>query len=277
MKEEKGIPKILHYVWFGNKKPDYLIKNIESWKKFCPDFEIKEWNENNFDVSGNQFAKEALESKKWAFVSDYVRLKVVEEYGGVYLDTDVELFAPIDDLCEYDFFTNFENEVMACMTVFGARKQSPIISEYVKWYEDRSFFKDKKKKRPDMTPNVISCSVFFKKRCGLELNGKTQELKALGERAIFFDKRYFFAEDYVTKKITKTDKCRGIHYYAASWLGKKEKRADRVVEIIHFILPERLFRRCMRLFLRLRVKKYTKICKKLKPQIFLTDTSKKTA
>jgi hypothetical protein len=269
-----SIPKILHYVWFGPKKPEYLLKNIESWKKFCPDWEIKEWNEETFDLNCNQFAKEAFEDKKWAFVSDYIRLHVLKEYGGVYLDTDVELFANIDHLLEKDFFTNFENDNMVCLAATGARKQSPIISEFIKLYENRSFFKDKKRKKPDMTPNVISCSVFFKDRCNVLLNGTTQEKIIFGESALFLDKRYFFAQDYVTKKITRTEKCLGIHIYVSSWQGKKEKRDDRLVEFIHAILPERFFRFCMRQFLKLRVIKYRRIFRKLKPELFLVKNDK---
>lgn len=99
------IPKIIHYCWFG-KKPisEDVKKYIETWKKYCPNYEIKQWNEDNFDINQNLYCKEAYEAEKWAFVSDYVRLKVLYEYGGIYMDTDIELCKSFDDLLIYDAY-----------------------------------------------------------------------------------------------------------------------------------------------------------------------------
>ena len=95
------IPKKIHYCWFGkNPLPADVKKCIESWKKYCPDYEIIEWNESNFDITQNPFMKAAYENKAWAFVSDYARLKVVYDNGGIYLDTDVELLKSLDSLLE---------------------------------------------------------------------------------------------------------------------------------------------------------------------------------
>ena len=91
------IPKVIHYCWFGkNPKPPLIQKCMDSWKQVLPEYEIIEWNEDNFDVAENQYAKEAYENKKWAFVTDYVRLKVLYEHGGIYLDSDVEILKPMD-------------------------------------------------------------------------------------------------------------------------------------------------------------------------------------
>ena len=96
------IPKMIHYCWFGgNPLPDEVKKYMETWKKYCPDYEIKEWNERNFDVNQNQYCSEAYEAKKWAFVSDYARLKILYEHGGIYMDTDVEVCKPLDHLASY--------------------------------------------------------------------------------------------------------------------------------------------------------------------------------
>ena len=103
------IPKIIHYCWFGhNKLPALYEKCIQSWKKYCPDYEIVCWNEENFDITQNRYAKEAYEAGKWAFVSDYVRLKVLFEHGGIYLDTDVELIRPIDALVADGGYMGFD-------------------------------------------------------------------------------------------------------------------------------------------------------------------------
>lgn len=103
------IPKVIHYCWFGGKAIPYEYrKYIASWKKYCPEYEIKEWNEKNFDMGCCSYVKEAYEAKKWAFVADYVRFCVLYKYGGVYFDTDVELLRPIDDLLEKGNFLGVE-------------------------------------------------------------------------------------------------------------------------------------------------------------------------
>lgn len=105
------IPKIIHYIWFGgNPLPELAVKCIESWKKYCPDYEIMIWDERNFDVSVCAYTKEAYDAKKWAFVSDYVRLKALYEYGGIYMDTDVELVKSLDGFLHEKAFSGFETK-----------------------------------------------------------------------------------------------------------------------------------------------------------------------
>ncbi len=100
------IPKVIHYIWFGKGKKNELIEGcMKSWKKYCPDYEIKEWNEDNFDINSNQYVKEAYDNKKWAFVSDYVRLYALYNEGGVYLDTDCELLGNIDEFLANNAFS----------------------------------------------------------------------------------------------------------------------------------------------------------------------------
>ena len=126
------IPKIIHYCWFGrNPKPELAVKCIKSWKKRCPDYEIIEWNEDNFDISSCPlYVRQAYEAKKWAFVSDYVRLKVVYDEGGVYLDTDVELKKGLDALLAYDAYFGFEDGTHVNTGLgFGAVKGAPILKE----------------------------------------------------------------------------------------------------------------------------------------------------
>ena len=103
------IPKVIHYVWVGGKPLNELAeKCIASWKKYCPDYEIKRWDETNFDINQNRFCKEALENKKWAFVADYIRLKVLYDEGGIYMDADVEVINPIDEFLQCPGFSGFE-------------------------------------------------------------------------------------------------------------------------------------------------------------------------
>lgn len=115
------IPKKIHYCWFGgNPLPPLAVKCIESWKKYCPDYEIKEWNESNFDLNCNEYVREAYEAKKWAFITDVVRLYAMVTEGGIYMDTDVEVLRPLDDLLVYEAVSGFETKtriptgLMAC-------------------------------------------------------------------------------------------------------------------------------------------------------------------
>jgi len=105
------IPKIIHYCWFGGKPlPDEVKKYMETWKKYCPYYEITEWNESNFDVNQNQYCREAYEAGKWAFVSDYARLKILYDYGGIYMDTDMEVCKPLDRLASYALWVGLGGE-----------------------------------------------------------------------------------------------------------------------------------------------------------------------
>ncbi len=145
------IPKVIHYCWFGgNPKPDIINKCIESWKKFCPDWEIKEWNETNFDINEVPYMKEAYDSKKWAFVSDVARLLVIYKYGGIYMDTDVELLSTLYSLTDYEAFFAFESERNINTGLgFGAVKHHKIIKAMLDYYNDRHFTIDGK---VDLTP-----------------------------------------------------------------------------------------------------------------------------
>ena len=137
------IPKIIHYIWVGNNpKSDLVLKCINSWKKYCPDYEIMEWGNDILQEIDNQYVKEAFEAKKWAFVSDYIRLYVLKKYGGVYLDTDSEITSSIDKFLADDFFIGFENykgDVYPSCSPIGAVKNHKFISEILDSYDDDKF------------------------------------------------------------------------------------------------------------------------------------------
>lgn len=138
-----SIPKIIHYCWFGGGPiSEADRKCMESWKKYCPDYKIIEWNEQNFEISANRYAQQAYEAKKYAFVSDYVRLAVVYEYGGIYLDTDVELVRPLDELLELPGFMGFQNNnEVATGLGFGACKGNPVVQALLRDYDALDFIK----------------------------------------------------------------------------------------------------------------------------------------
>lgn len=168
------IPKRIHYCWFGGNPKSELIKNcIASWQEKCPDYEIIEWNESNYDVTANSYVKEAYEAKKWAFVSDYARLDIIYNRGGVYLDTDVELYTSLDDLLKYDAFYCFESSRNINSGLgFGAVKDHASTKSCLGYYNGKHFIINGK---PDLTPcprgNTLAlCEAYS----SLHRNGETQ-------------------------------------------------------------------------------------------------------
>ena len=140
------IPKIIHYCWFGKgKKPEVVIECIKTWEKFFPDWEIIEWNEDNYDLSEIQYIKDAYSLKKWAFVSDLVRLDVLYQYGGIYLDIDVEFIQPLPNkFLEYKGFCGFEyTSTIAPGLIFGVEKENLFIKEILDSYVDERFYYNK--------------------------------------------------------------------------------------------------------------------------------------
>ena len=150
------IPKIIHYCWFGGKPmPELALKCIESWKKYLPEYELRLWNEETFDINSVPYVKEAYEARKFAFVTDYVRLWALEREGGLYMDVDFEVYKPFDDLMEhYDAFAGYEgskrNPVM--MGVIAAKAHHPFVQGMMQTYESRVFLKADG--FLDMTPNT---------------------------------------------------------------------------------------------------------------------------
>lgn len=135
------IPKVIHYCWFGrNPKSEIIQKCIDSWHEYCPDYEIVEWNEDNFDVNAIPYTRDAYAAKKWAFVSDYARLKVVYDYGGIYLDTDVLLHNNLDELLQYDcWLASDDVRYMATGMGFGAVCSNHLIKEIMLAYSDYEY------------------------------------------------------------------------------------------------------------------------------------------
>lgn len=134
------IPKRIIYCWFGwGEKPKKVVDCIMSWKEQMPDWEYLEINETNFDINMNEYVKEAYKEKKWAYVSDVARLWALYNYGGVYMDTDVRVYKPLDRFLEYDFFTGFEQPNYPVTATMGAIKENKLIKEMLDQYNDRTF------------------------------------------------------------------------------------------------------------------------------------------
>ena len=214
------IPKIIHYCWFGpNEKPDIVKKCIESWKKFCPDYEIREWNEKNYDISkAPLYVRQAYEIKKWAFITDYARLEIVYQYGGIYLDTDVELLRSLDAFLQYDGFFTFDNDAMIATGLgFGCQPHEEILRELMDDYQDIPFLLDDG--RYDRTPcPERNLPVFL--RHGLR---KEDTFQTIGNLA-FLPSEYFSPLSFHDMVLRKTENTVAIHWYAATWHTKAAKR-----------------------------------------------------
>ncbi|EOU1828647.1 glycosyl transferase [Clostridium perfringens] len=210
---ENKIPKIIHYCWFGKgEKPKIVEECIKSWNKYLSDYEIIEWNESNFDINSNLYIKQAYESRKYAFVSDYVRVFALYKYGGIYLDTDVEVFKDFNDLLDNESFWGFEQENYIATSTIGARKGNKIIGDFLNSYKDKKFYKEDGS-FDELTNVAIITSIL--KKYGLIQDGKYQEIYGL---ATFYPQTYFSPYDYINcrKIITNNTYC--MHHFYKSWL-----------------------------------------------------------
>ena len=232
------IPKVIHYCWFGgNPLPHLVLKCIESWQKFCPDYEIKAWNESNFDVNVCAYVKEAYEMKKWAFVSDYARLWALVNFGGIYMDTDCELVKPIDAFLNLDAFSGFESDKGVPTAIMGVQKGHPLFVELLTRYTNRRFIQ--KDGSFDLTTNVKDITDACLSH-GLVLDGTKQTICGF----TLFPRDFFCPMDWKTHEMVAfTENTHAIHHFDASW-KRPETKIEKIVRFIrypHFI-PYRIIR-----------------------------------
>lgn len=220
--KENKIPKMIHYFWFSKEVKDGLVAEcIESWKRTCPDYEFKEWNADNYDVTANPFAYEAFKQKKWAYASDYARLDVVYKYGGIYLDLDVVLYKSLDVLLHHDFFVGFGPIRDVEAAIFGAAPGCPIVKEMMQIYKDRVFDPDKSMTLLNLQPNLLDR--FFEQK-GFEINGKYQEKGGM----VIYPRDLFSAKNWFTGAHETTDIALGIHECAGGWVSKNGKSSKQI-------------------------------------------------
>lgn len=214
-----SIPKIIHYCWFGGKpKPPLAEKCIKSWKKFCPDYEIIEWNESNFDISAAPlYVRQAHEAGRWAFVTDYVRLKAMTEMGGIYMDTDVEVIKPLDPYLKHEAFAGFEHPTRVQTGLLACEKGFPLFLEFMRYYDTATFLKEDGS--VDITTNVQILTDLCAGK-GLRLDGTYQVVDGFA----IYPTEVFCPVDYDTEKLHKTRKTVTIHWFAASWHTEEELR-----------------------------------------------------
>jgi len=239
------IPKTIHYCWFGhNPKPKLARKCLDSWRKHCKGWKFVEWNEDNYDIAAAPlYVRQAYEAGKWAFVSDYVRLQVVYEKGGVYLDSDVEILKPLDPLLRYDAYFGFENSQWINTGLgFGAVAGAPILREMMGRYENIAFVKPDGSF--DLTPcPVINTEAFLHR--GMRRDNTFQVLEG---NVALLPTELLNPFSYVTRTLKKTDDAYSIHWVSATWLNENDQklyrrsvRRERMKMALHWLLGDRQY------------------------------------
>lgn len=214
-----NIPKTIHYCWFGRgQMPEDAKKCIESWKKYCPDYTIKEWNEDNFNIASNAYVKEAYEARKFAFVTDYVRLYALYTEGGIYMDTDVEVLKPLDEFLNCHAFSSFENNNSIPTGLMASEKGGTWVKKLLDEYTDLHFLMPDGSL--DTTTNVVRITNLTEKEYGLKRVSSYQDL---GDVTLY-PHEYFCPKDWQTGKINLTENSFAIHHFKGSWHSKKEKK-----------------------------------------------------
>lgn len=206
---ERQIPKKIHYCWFGKKTiPEKNRKWMESWKRFCPDYEIIEWNENNYDVGKNAFMTDAYKAEKWAYVPDYARLDIVYQYGGIYLDTDVELIRPLDDLLYQNAFAGVDRTLRLSLGLgFGAAPKSDAFKDMMNIYTNSRF------DETQMIPAPRAMENYFRTK-GFIQDGNFQIIE---NGMTVYPEKVLSGKDYATGIIEPTEHTYAIHHYDGSW------------------------------------------------------------
>lgn len=239
------IPKVIHYCWFGgNPEPEDVKKCIASWEKFMPDYKIIRWDESNYDINRCQYMTDAYKEKKWAFVSDFARLDIIYQNGGIYLDTDVEVLKSFDNLLGEKMFCGFESrdpkgrkkdssiEYSVNLGLgYGAEKGHPILKEMINLYQKLSFYNQ------DGSLNLVACpryQTLILTKHGLIPNNQTQRL----DNVIAYSPEYFCPQSNITNKMLyPLDKSFSIHHFSVSWSSSKGLKMRKWKNKLSKILP----------------------------------------
>ena len=209
------IPKMIHYCWFGGGPlPKLALRCLESWKKNCPDYKIARWDESNLDLACNQYVKQAAKAKKWSLVTDFFRFKIIHERGGIYLDTDVELLRPLDDLLDDSAYMGIESTgFVNTGSGFGAEAGHPLLQELISAFESAPFSPE--------TPAIFSIMTKTMRDHGYVFNNRVQRVG----RTTIYPKERFAPIDLTTRKLHVTKDTYSIHHYSGSWAPPEKKRA----------------------------------------------------
>lgn len=237
LEDKPLIPKKIHYIWLGKKPiPDNLQKCINSWKRYCPDYEIIRWDESNYDISKNDYMKQAYEAGAYGFVPDYARLDILYQYGGIYMDTDVEVVKSLDDMLYQRAFCGVEKwQTINFGGCSGAVKGHEALRQLLDYRKNSSFLCE------DGSQDKTTCGYYDTKvalRNGYVMNGKTQNIMEMNIYA--FD--YFHPYDYMSRQIIRTKNTYTIHWFNGGWLDEK-MRQDNINTANEY---DRIYQKCIK-------------------------------
>lgn len=225
------IPKIIHYCWFGRgKMPLLALECIKSWEKYLPDFEIRVWNEDNFDLNKYQYVMEAYEERKFAFVTDVCRLYALKIEGGIYMDSDVEILKPLDEkILRNVAFSGFEDNLFVPTGIMGSERNGEWVNDLLKYYDDKSFyFRDG---TLNLTTNTQVITDFMRDVKGMIMNNSFQVIEGY---CTMYPSDYFCPKSWETKKVNITPNTYCIHHFSGSW--KSEPNFSFKYNIVKFFL-----------------------------------------
>ena len=218
---ERKIPKKLHYIWVGGGKKNALMDRcIQSWKTCCPDYEIIEWNEKNFDTKGHPWVQKAIEQRNWALASDVMRVIILEKHGGIYVDTDIELIKPLDDFLHHSFFIGYESPHWVNSAIIGSEPNHPIMRVIAKRYDKPPEFNG--------TTNIHTVHAYT---AALKLlyDNRPKEGLVVTDDFATYPREYFYPIHYLTGKMKKrTANTYAIHHYSKTWHGKSTRFFEKV-------------------------------------------------
>jgi len=231
------IEKTIHYVWLGSKEvPERFAAFIENWGRLHPEWEIIKWNEENFDCESNDWIRLAIKQKNYPLAADVIRSYVLLNHGGVYLDTDIELFKPLDGLAaENDFFIGYETDLWFGCAVLGAKKGHRIMREVF----ERYLAPCKELNSGSNMLCVLNFSAVIKRLYGVKLNGKT---KKIGDNATLLSTDCFFPQHYITHRTKMTGNTVAIHRYSSAWHSAGKRMGIKIAKAVRLTLGKRVFR-----------------------------------
>jgi len=230
------IEKKIHYVWLGSREiPGKHNDFILGWRKLHPDWEIVRWNEENFDCDGNSWVKTAIQQGNWAIAADVIRSYVLLNHGGVYLDTDIELFKPLDELvAENDFFIGYEADFWFGCAVLGAKKGHRIMREV---YERYLLPCEGLNSSSNMLC-VLNFSASIMRLYNPKLDGKTIKLM---DNALLLSTEYFFPQNYITHRVNCTENTIAMHHHSSTWYSPGKRIGIKIAKCLRLILGKFLF------------------------------------